>query len=43
MEQYVVLVVVLIIFAGLWIYLWNLDLRVQRLKEEIEEERHYNE
>lgn len=40
MQQYVVLAVVLIIFFGLWLYLWNLDRRVYRLKQEIEEEQH---
>jgi CcmD family protein len=39
-QQYVVLAVVLIIFFGLWLYLWNLDRRVYRLKQEIEEEQH---
>lgn len=32
------LAVALIVFCGLWAYLFNLDARVKRLKEEIREE-----
>jgi CcmD family protein len=38
-SEYVVLAVTLIIFVGLWLYLWNLDAQVARLKKEIDEER----
>lgn len=32
------LAVALIVFAGLWAYLFNLDARVKRLKEEMRED-----
>jgi CcmD family protein len=32
------LVVALVVFCGLWAYLFNLDARVKRLKEEIRED-----
>lgn len=32
------LLVALLVFAGLWAYLFNLDLRVKRLKDEMKEQ-----
>lgn len=32
------LIVALVVFAGLWAYLFNLDAKVKRLKEEMREE-----
>jgi CcmD family protein len=39
LTQYFVLAVVLVIFFGLWLYLWTLDAKVSRLKSELDAER----
>lgn len=32
------LLTALIVFAGVWLYVWNLDVKVKRLRHELEEE-----
>ncbi|HEY3329535.1 MAG TPA: CcmD family protein [Capsulimonadaceae bacterium] len=32
------LLTAMIVFAGLWLYVWSLDLRVKRLQQELKEE-----
>jgi hypothetical protein len=38
MNEYYVLAVVLAIFVGIWLSLWNLDSKIQKLKSEMEAE-----
>ena len=37
MSLYPLLIVALIVFAGIWLYLWNLDAKVDRLDKELRE------